>query len=139
MTKREFVHKADLIDKEDLKEELQEFRKFALKKNMLELAVAFILGGAFQKLVTGISEGFFMPIINSVLSHTGTAWRETTWELGNVSIETGKLGGLAVDFFITALVLYILFVKILKPMWAQEAPKEKSKPIPISIRSKKVH
>jgi len=133
--KKDFIDQAEFLDKEELKEELSEFRKFALKKNMLELAVAFILGASFQKLVSGISESLFMPIINAILSHTGSAWKEAVWSVGGASIEIGKLGGLAVDFLVTAIILYILYVKIFKKMWGVEKKEASKSKVPISIGS----
>ena len=46
------------------KKEYNEFKKFAFKKNMVELAIAFMLGGAFQQVVSAISKNLVMPIIN---------------------------------------------------------------------------
>jgi len=130
--RQEFLNRAEFLDKEDLKQELQEFREFALKKNMFELAIAFILGAAFQKVVGAISENLIMPLINGIVSHTGTAWREAVWQVGSVSIEIGELAGASVDFLITAIVLYILYQKLFKG-WFAAQPKEKEKAIPVPI------
>lgn len=41
----------------------QEFKNFAIKGNLLDMAVAFIMGGAFGKVVTSFIDGLIMPIV----------------------------------------------------------------------------
>lgn len=139
-SKKEFLE-TDIISRGDLEEELNKFYSFAFKKSMIELAVAVILGGAFNKVVTAVSNNILMPIINAVLATTGTKWRETIWTpLENVNIEIGKFLGSTVDFVLTALVLYIIYIKIIKNVWrvattaTQKEKTEKEhllKPVPI--------
>ena len=45
---------------------LQEFKEFALKGNMIDLAVGVIIGGAFNSLVTSLVENIIMPILSLV-------------------------------------------------------------------------
>ena len=42
---------------------LKEFKEFALKGNMIDLAVGVIIGGAFNNLVTSLVDNVFMPVI----------------------------------------------------------------------------
>lgn len=44
---------------------LKEFKEFALKGNVMELAIAVIIGGAFQGIITAFTDDFINPIINS--------------------------------------------------------------------------
>jgi large conductance mechanosensitive channel len=105
-------------DIEKLKIEAENFKKFAFQGNIIQLAVAFILGAAFQKVVTAVSETLIMPIINFALnwlcSTTGTHWRTLTWTpIHGMTFETGAFIGSFVDFLIIAVILYILWIKIL--------------------------
>lgn len=45
---------------------LKEFKEFALKGNMIDLAVGVIIGGAFNSLVTSLVENIIMPILSLV-------------------------------------------------------------------------
>jgi len=108
----------DFISKDDLKDELNEFGRFAFKKNLVELTLAVILGTALNNFVKGMSESLFMPIINTILNNTGKDWRDFYWEpITDMKFEVGHFLGTALDFLVTAIVLYIIFVKMLKPIW----------------------
>lgn len=103
----------ELLNKEDFHKEINSFKEFAFKKNTIEIAIAFILGGSFNKVVKSVSDNIIMPIVNAILSHTGESWREASWELSDtVSIEYGLFLGSFIDFFITAIILYVVYVKI---------------------------
>lgn len=85
---------------------LHDFREFALKGNVVELAVAVIIGGAFGKIITSLVEDIIMPaIINPILSQAGTNWREATIGPG---IAIGSFLGAILDFLIIALILYFI-------------------------------
>lgn len=45
---------------------LKEFKEFALKGNMIDLAIGVIIGGAFNSLVTSLVENIIMPILSLV-------------------------------------------------------------------------
>lgn len=49
-----------------MKKFLEEFKEFALKGNVMSLAIGVIIGGAFQSLVTSFTDCFITPIINSI-------------------------------------------------------------------------
>ena len=49
-----------------IKKFLEEFKEFALKGNVMSLAIGVIIGGAFQSLVTSFTDCFITPIINSI-------------------------------------------------------------------------
>ncbi len=121
-----FIQKEkEFISKEEVREELNEFAQFAFKKNMIELTIAVVLGTAFNKVIKGVSEHILMPIINMALSNTGESWRDFTWEATpNMVFELGKFCGIFLDFLVTAIVLYIVLVKIARPMWTAVSTKE---------------
>lgn len=83
-----------------------DFREFIAKGNVVDLAVAVIIGGAFGKVVTSLVEDIVMPaLINPVLSQAGTSWREA--EIGP-GIRIGSFIGTVVDFLLIALVIYLV-------------------------------
>jgi large conductance mechanosensitive channel protein len=100
-----------LVNKEDLKNEFEAYKKFAFKGDMLKMAIAFILGGAFNKVVGSISENILMPFLNFVISKTpGESWREAVWSpIEGMSFEIGKFAATTVDFILITIVLFVLF------------------------------
>ena len=84
---------------------LKEFRDFATKGNVIDLAVGVIIGGAFGKIVSGFVSDIMMPVINPMIP--GGDWR--TIEVWH-GIKVGNFLGTVVDFFIVAFVIF-LFIK----------------------------
>ena len=104
----------DELEKVVGKGEIDNFTKFAFKGRMGEMAVAFILGAYFQKAVEAISSCLIMPIIQFALISTTGNWRTLVWTpVIGLTFEIGKFIGVFFDFFLTALILYILYQKIL--------------------------
>ena len=83
-----------------MKKFLKEFKDFAMKGNVLELAVAVVLGAAFNKVVTAVVEIFLNPILEAI----------PKTEAGG----TGFAGSLinfaavVVEFILTALILFLI-------------------------------
>ena len=50
---------------------LKEFKEFAMKGNIVDLAVAVVIGGAFGGVVTALTESLIMPLISMVLGKDG--------------------------------------------------------------------
>lgn len=84
----------------------EEFQAFIAKGNVVDLAIAVVVGGAFGNIVTAFVKGFVMPLVSYILP-SGTEWR--TWYLGH--FEVGMLLGATIDFLIIALVVFIVLVK----------------------------
>lgn len=120
--------KKELISQKDLLEEWHAFKKFAIKKNIIEMAVGVIMASAFGKFANAVAEYLLMPIINAALYETGKDWRNKTIEIGAIEFEMGKFIGATIDFLITALILYIIYIKLLKPLLSfSEEEKKKEK------------
>jgi len=93
---------------------LKDFQEFALKGNVVDLAVAVIIGGAFGKIVSSFVENIVMPLVS--LAIPGGEWRTAKIILGTKTGADGKivenallLGtffGTIVDFVIIALVIF---------------------------------
>jgi large conductance mechanosensitive channel len=83
---------------------LQDFKKFALKGNVLDLAVAVVIGAAFAKIVSSVVEFILMPVFAAVLP--GGNWREFT--LTPLNLKVGALVGATVDLFIISFFLFLV-------------------------------
>jgi large conductance mechanosensitive channel len=84
-----------------------EFKGFALKGNVLELAVAVVLGGAFQGVVDGLVTHIIMPTFSYV---TPEAESYTNWTLGR--IEVGAFLATLINFALVALAMFLVIRKI---------------------------
>lgn len=82
---------------------IREFKEFALKGNVLDLAVGVIIGGAFGRIVSALVDNILMPFINMV------AGSEASFkELKIGSIEIGAFLQGTLDFLIIALILFLI-------------------------------
>ena len=92
---------------------LQQFTKFLKETNAIALAMAVVIGGAVQKLVSAIVADLFMPVIGIILP--SGEWR--AWKIplrGDAALAIGDVFGAAIDFVIIAWVLYLVVGKLLK-------------------------
>lgn len=104
----------------------KEFKEFALKGNVVDLAVAVIIGGAFGRIISSLVEDILMPaIINPVLSQAGTNWREAVVGPG---ILLGSFIGALVDFVIIALILFLVVRSIQRMQRKQEVEEAAAAP-----------
>ncbi|EGQ2904562.1 large conductance mechanosensitive channel protein MscL [Staphylococcus pseudintermedius] len=85
---------------------LQEFKNFALKGNVLDLAIAVVMGAAFNKIVTSLVENIIMPLIGLSFGEVDFA---KNWSM--YGIKYGIFIQSIIDFIIIAFALFI-FVKI---------------------------
>jgi large conductance mechanosensitive channel len=98
---------------------LSDFKTFAFKGNMIDLAVGVVIGAAFGKIVTALVQDVIMPIV-SLLLPSGN-WRESGLVLhhaanakDDVILKYGDLAGNILDFLIVALVLFLVVGKLVK-------------------------
>ena len=82
-----------------------DFKDFIAKGNVLDLAVAVVIGGAFGKIVTALVEGVIMPLV-------GMAVPSGDWRAMMAGpFKVGLVMGATVDFICIALVVFLVFVK----------------------------
>ncbi|MEJ6480513.1 large conductance mechanosensitive channel protein MscL [Nostoc punctiforme UO1] len=82
----------------------RDFQEFAFKGNVIDLAIAVIIGTAFSRVITSFVEDVIMPLINPLISVTGKEWRTITIGPG---IAIGQFVGAIIDFLIIALILFV--------------------------------
>jgi len=91
---------------------LEEFKNFALKGNVIDLAVGVIIGAAFGKIVDALVKHIFMPLV-SLLVPGDQGYLGWKIAVGTKEIPYGLFIGEMVNFIVVALVLYIFIVKFL--------------------------
>ena len=91
---------------------IKEFREFAVKGNIVDLAVAVIVGAAFGKIVSSLVEDIVMPLIGSV---GRVDFKSLLWQVGEAKIMYGKFIQTCVDFMIIALAIFVM-VKIINEL-----------------------
>ena len=88
-----------------MKSFLAEFKAFAVRGNVVDLAVAVIIGAAFGKIVSSLVDTVVMPAIGLVLGGVDfTGWAFT---VGSATIAYGKFIQAVVDFVIIAFIIFL--------------------------------
>ena len=100
----------------------QEFKAFALKGNMIDLAVGVVIGTAFGKVISSIVANVIMPLISYITPSTDFA----QWRVGKVMI--GLLINDVIAFVIIALAVFVVIVKLVG--WLTRQREEPAKEIP---------
>lgn len=105
------------------------FRDFILRGNVIDLAVAVVIGAAFGAVVTAIVEGFVNPLIGLIL---GGAPNFDFLDTG--SFKWGTILGTIITFLITASVIYFLIIVPMNRLMARFQPSapapQKTRPCP---------
>jgi large conductance mechanosensitive channel len=101
---------------------LKEFREFVTRGNVIDLAVAVILGAAFTAIVTSLVNDIIMPLVGILLGKVDFASLSIT--VGNAVVLYGKFIQAIVNFLVIALVVFLLVRSInrLNRKKAAEAP-----------------
>ncbi len=99
---------------------LKEFKSFAIKGNVVELAVAVVVGGAFGKIVSSLVDNLITPFIGVLLG--GVDFTSFAFTVGAATITYGKFIQSIVDFVIIALVIF-LTIKALSTIQRKEDAK----------------
>lgn len=93
-----------ILAREDLM--LKEFRDFAMRGNVLDLAVAVIIGGAFGKIVTSLVDDIIMPIVGLLIG--GIDFKSLAFTVGSAKVTYGSFIQNVVDFLIVAFVIFMI-------------------------------
>lgn len=101
---------------------LNEFKKFALKGNVIDLAVGVVVGGAFGKIVTSLVNDIITPIIGLLLG--GVDFSGLAYKYKDASIKYGAFIQSIVDFVIIAFSIF-LFIKLFNKLTFKKAEEQK--------------
>jgi len=130
---------SDKVNDKDVKEKkpskvgafFHEFRTFAVKGNMMDMAVGMIVGGAFTVLVTSIVSHIATPLIGILIGVDFSDWTITLPHLyGNAvpgTLSIGNFLNAVISFFIVAFVVF-LFVKAINAFHSKKEEEEPEAP-----------
>ncbi|MCI5903347.1 MAG: large conductance mechanosensitive channel protein MscL [Blautia sp.] len=90
-----------------MKKFFEEFKAFALRGNVMDMAVGVIIGGAFTGIVTSLTDNFINPIINVLTGHE-------TYTLNDVAGFASSFVSAVINFIILAFILFCLLKAINK-------------------------
>ena len=96
---------------------LQEFKSFALKGNVVDLAVGVIIGVAFGKIVASLVEDVIMPLVGAVIGGVNFSGLAVT--VGSATLKYGKFLQSCLDFLIIAWAIFVA-VKLISRLRREE-------------------
>ncbi|WP_422106547.1 large conductance mechanosensitive channel protein MscL [Winogradskyella sp.] len=109
---------------------LKEFKEFAMKGNLVDIAVAFVMGAAFNKVVTSFTGGIVSPLIGLIFK---SDFKDQKWIInegtkndageivGEVAVMWGDFATNVIDFIIVAFVMFMV-IKGVNKMKKKEEP-----------------
>jgi len=98
---------------------IKEFREFAMKGNVVDLAVGVIIGAAFGKIVASLVGDVVMPLVGTLIG--GIDFASLAVTVGGAKILYGKFIQTCVDFLIIAWAIFIA-VKVINRLKREEPP-----------------
>jgi large conductance mechanosensitive channel len=104
-----------------------EFKAFAFKGNVIDLAVGVIIGAAFGAIIKSLVDNIIMPLVSVVLP-AEQGYKNWAWEVNGKTIHYGLFLAEVVNFLIVALVLFIIIVKLLG--WLMKLHKQEAAALP---------
>ncbi|MDQ0859085.1 large conductance mechanosensitive channel protein MscL [Bacillus sp. V2I10] len=100
---------------------IKEFREFALKGNVFDLAVGVIIGAAFGKIVTSLVNDMIMPLIGLIMG--GIDFKNLQIIVGSAEVKYGAFIQTIIDFLIVAFSIF-LFIKLFNRLKKKEEKQE---------------
>jgi large conductance mechanosensitive channel len=115
----------------------QEFKSFAFKGNMIDLAIAVVIGAAFGDVIKSMVANVIMPLVNHVKTAVTSAadtvgatsqpaMDYTTWHIGQIKI--GAFIGDMLNFLIIAAAVFFVMVKLIGTVMKAKTPPAPSQP-----------
>ena len=108
----------------------KEFKEFAFKGNVIDLAVGVIIGGAFSTIVNSVVNDLVMPLVGAAIA--GVNFADLKWTIGSAEVMYGNFIQQVVNFFIVAFCIFAAVKAINKAK-----PKSTSEPKPKEMTCKK--
>lgn len=129
---------------------LKEFKDFAMKGNLVDIAVAFVMGGAFGKVVTSFTDGLVAPIIGLITGGVDFSQKKivlqdavtevkdasgavTTPAVAEISLKWGAFITTIIDFIIVAFVMFMIIKAINSMKKKQEAAAPPAPPEEVTL------
>lgn len=127
-----------------MKKFIAEFKEFAMKGNVVDMAIGVVIGAAFGKITTSLVNDVIMPLISRITGGVDfSAWKwvlkaaevaEDGTEIPEIAVNYGSFIAVVLDFLIIALVLFLVVKAInkLRSIGKKEEPAEEEDPAPTS-------
>ena len=104
---------------------INEFKEFAMKGNVIDLAVAVVIGAAFGKIVSSLVANIITPVIGLIMG--GVDFSGLTYTVGEASITYGVFIQSIIDFVIVAFVIFLVIKAINKATGGDKEEEEEEK------------
>ncbi len=118
---------------------IQGFKEFITRGNILDLAIAFVIGAAFRAIVNSLVDDIIMPLVSLLVKEN--SFSELKWVIGGTEIRYGMFIHASIEFFIIALSIYVAITLVIRrkqfneQVEAAKIPKEpKEEKIPADIQ-----
>lgn len=108
-----------------MKSFIKEFKEFALRGNVVDLAIGVLIGGAFSALVTSFTATIIQPILNCI---GGTEVGFKIHLIGENYMDIGGFISAIINFIILAFVIFIIMKSLNKLATVGQKPKEEAAP-----------
>ena len=98
---------------------LKEFKDFAMKGNVVDMAVGLVIGAAFGKIVTALVDNIIMPIVGGLSG--GVDFSDLSVKVSGVAVTYGAFIQAVIDFIIIAFVIFLIVKQMNKLKKEEEA------------------
>jgi large conductance mechanosensitive channel len=98
---------------------LKEFREFAMKGNVLDLAIGVVIGAAFSKIIDSVVKDLISPIVGAATG--GIDFSAKSFKVNGVELMYGNFLTAVINFVIVAFVLFMI-VKVINRLKRKEEP-----------------
>lgn len=105
---------------------IQEFKDFAMRGNVLDMAVGVIIGGAFGKIVSSVVDDILMPLIG--VATGGIDFKDLAVTVGEAEVKYGNFIQNVIDFLIVAFCIFMMIKAVNKLTTKKEAEPEAPEP-----------
>lgn len=109
---------------------IQEFKEFAMKGSLIDMAVGIIIGAAVGKMVSTLVENILMPIIGVFMG--GVNFQDLSITVGDAAIGYGAFIQAMIDFIIIAFVIFMI-LKVISRMKATAEEEKEAEPDPADV------
>ncbi len=107
---------------------VDEFKAFAMKGNVVDLAVAVVIGAAFGKIVSSLVENIITPLIGLLMG--GVSFTNLSTSVGDAVITYGVFIQSVIDFVIVAFAIFMMIKMLNKAQAMAEGPQEEEAEAP---------
>ncbi len=108
-----------------MKKFIEEFKAFALRGNVMDMAIGVMIGGAFSAIVTSLTDNLINPILGLA---GGMDFSSFVLNIGSVELKYGAFITSVINFIIMALILFCMLKAINKMIHLSKKPEEPAAP-----------